>query len=134
MHFSSGHGLVSALVNDVTLFLQHEGLQPGMIEDAAIALAEALNNVEEHAYEGQAGFPVCVKITASPTHFQCVIEDQGTPIPGQTLPGDQMPFSDPSAPEKLPEGGFGWALLHRLTRDLNYARTEQKNLLSFSIL
>lgn len=133
LHFQSGHGVVSEIVHDVKEILTREGLQCGMVEDATIALAEALNNIEEHAYEGRRGLPVHVDITICPARFECRIEDRGNPLPGGTLPTGSMPMTDPVAHEKWPEGGFGWALLRRVTSELTYNRCGEWNRLFFAI-
>jgi serine/threonine-protein kinase RsbW len=108
-------------------------LSPGLVEDASIALAEALNNIEEHAYSGRPEQPVLVEIDARGDCFRCCIEDCGVPLPGGMLPGGRLPSADPGAHDDLPEGGFGWALLRRLTRDLAYQRQKDRNRLTFSI-
>ena len=71
---------------------------------------------------GRSGLPVLVDLEASALCLRCRIEDRGTPLPGDTLPGGSLPATDPVAHEKWPEGGFGWALLRRLTDDLTYHR------------
>ena len=35
--------------------------------------------------------------------------------------------------DALPEGGFGWYLIHSLTQDLDYQRDEEWNCLSFRV-
>jgi hypothetical protein len=52
LRFASGHGHATKAVRDIAAFLLGAGLSPGLVEDASIALAEALNNIEEHAYSG----------------------------------------------------------------------------------
>jgi hypothetical protein len=56
LRFGSGHGHVPTALSDVATFLKHEGVRLDRVEDATIALAEALNNIEEHAYAGR---PTC---------------------------------------------------------------------------
>ena len=133
LRFDSGHGHVPSALSDVSAFLEREGLRPGLVEDANIALAEALNNIEEHAYAGQRDLPVLLRLVATNQCLRCEIEDRGTPLPGGSLPAGSMPATDPVAHDKLPEGGFGWALLRRLTRELSYRRRGDWNHLSFTI-
>jgi serine/threonine-protein kinase RsbW len=133
LRFESGKGVVSAVLRDVAAYLTRRGLPPGKVEDATIALAEALNNIEEHAYAGRSGLPVLVEIKACARRLRFRIEDRGTPLPGETLPGGSLPATDPVAHEKWPEGGFGWALLRRLTSDLTYHRRGDWNQLCFTI-
>jgi serine/threonine-protein kinase RsbW len=133
VRFSSGHGVVSAVVRDVAAFLARDGLPRTMIDDATIALAEALNNIEEHAYGGRHDLPVLVDIRRAEALVRFRVEDRGTPLPHGSLPGDSMPAPDPAAHEKWPEGGFGWGLLHRVTSDLSYHRRGAWNRLCFTI-
>lgn len=133
LRFDSGKGVVSALLRDVAGYLTGRGLPHDKVEDATIALAEALNNIEEHAYAGQSGLPVLIEIEACARRLHFRIEDRGTPLPGDTLPGGSMPATDPVALEKWPEGGFGWPLLRHLTSDLSYNRRGDWNRLCFTI-
>lgn len=95
----------------------------------ALVLAEVLNNVAEHAYAGGCG-PVEVDLCATPLGIACRIVDRGLAMPNGTLPDGTLP---PSAPDDLPEGGFGWHLIRSLTADLTYARSGGQNRLSFLI-
>ncbi|MBN2631373.1 MAG: ATP-binding protein [Rhodobacteraceae bacterium] len=112
-----------------------DGLMTGAItqtaRDAAqIVLAEALNNVVEHAYAQSPG-EIEVTVTFSATGLVCSITDAGLPMPGACLPpGDLAPLPKTG---DLPEGGFGWHLIRALSQDLHYRREEGRNLLSFRI-
>lgn len=131
--FTSGHGIVSDVVRDVATMLVRDGLSPTAVDDATIALAEALNNIEEHAYDGERGLPVLIDIRLNAGSARFRIEDRGRPLPRESLPKDRMPTTDPAALEQWPEGGFGWAILHRVTRDLTYCRSGAWNRLCFTI-
>lgn len=133
LRFASGHGIVSDVVRDVAEFLARDGLRTSAIDDATIALAEALNNIEEHAYAGRRGLPVLIDVELDAARASFRIEDRGHPMPRESLPNDDMPATDPSSHEKWPEGGFGWALMHRLTSDLSYRRAGEWNQLRFTV-
>jgi serine/threonine-protein kinase RsbW len=133
LRFASGHGHVSSALDDIATFLGREGVPRGVVEDTTIALAEALNNIEEHAYGGLPDLPVQLCIVAGDHCVRCEIEDRGTPLPGGSLPAGSMPTTDPVALEKWPEGGFGWALLRRLTSELTYQRRCEWNRLRFAV-
>jgi len=94
-----------------------------------LVLAEVLNNVAEHAYDGGSG-PVEVGLSATPRGIACCIVDSGLAMPDGQLPRGHLP---PVTPDDLPEGGFGWHLIRSLTADLTYARTAGQNRLSFLI-
>ncbi len=92
-----------------------------------IVLAEALNNVVEHAYAEFAG-KIEVWVTLRDSFLFIRILDDGLPMPGGVLPGGRLTRSD-----DLPEGGFGWYMIRTLSHDLTYQRDGMRNLLSFCI-
>lgn len=95
-----------------------------------LVLAEALNNVVEHAY---AHFPgqIEVEVRRDPDHLRFDISDRGLPMPGAQPPPGRLPEAETF--ENLPEGGFGWFLIRSLVQDLAYRREGQRNLLSFGV-
>ena len=111
------------------------GWTPGPIgseaRDAAqIVLAEALNNIVEHAYALGPG-EIEVTVEATQGGVTCQIIDAGVPLPGGALPDGRLP--SPAAAEDLSEGGYGWHLIRSLAEDLCYRREGGRNLLSFRI-
>jgi serine/threonine-protein kinase RsbW len=94
---------------------------------AEIVLAEALNNVVEHAYANSPG-TIELTVTLNGGGLVCRIVDQGVPLP-RGVPPEGMP----PAPDLLPEGGFGWHLIRTLSRDLAYDRIGNMNQLSFRL-
>ena len=103
----------------------------GPSEDARgtveLTLAEALNNVVEHAYGGGAGLIEMVLAHAR-GRIAVEVSDDGRPLPGGL---DGLPFAPD--PHELPEGGFGWAILAALARDLDYRRAGGRNHLRFVV-
>lgn len=97
---------------------------------AQIVLAEALNNIVEHAY-GQTSGEIEVTVAVTERGVQCDIVDFGLPMPGGQLPTGILAAH--GSFEDLPEGGFGWHLIRTLSQDLNYQRDGARNLLSFRI-
>ncbi len=87
----------------------------GLIE---LIMVEAVNNTIEHAYEMHAGHAVNVHISYSPAVMKLVISDQGKSMPA-TLPMQAGSMPDP---EVLPEGGWGWGLIHALADSIDYQR------------
>jgi serine/threonine-protein kinase RsbW len=124
---------VATALRDVARLLDRLGCAPALVEDGTIVLAEVLNNVEEHAYAGRRGEPVMVDLRIGATRLSCRVEDFGLPLPDGPLPGADMPRGNPVEPDTLPEGGFGWAMVRRLTSDLVYLREDGCNRLSFTI-
>ena len=104
-------------------------LSPDARGTAELVLAEVLNNVAEHAYAEGPG-QVAVTLTPVAAGVFCLVEDQGSPMPGGHLPKGRLPAVEPGMTD-LPEGGFGWHLIRSLTRDLTYLRSGGCNRLSF---
>jgi len=106
------------------------------IEEAGtveLVLAEALNNIVEHAY-GPDDHTGTIKIgcyhQSNGIHLR--IEDDGVMMPegklplgrAQDLEGDMM---------DLPEGGFGWFLIQDLAKDVCYERVGDSNRLDLRL-
>lgn len=97
---------------------------------AELVLAEVLNNVAEHAYGNRRAWWQ-ISITQTSQGLRCVIVDQGKAMPGGAFPEGRLPAGQGLALDDLPEGGFGWRLIHSLTTDLVYSRAEGCNRLQF---
>ena len=97
--------------------------------------AEILNNVVEHGFAGRPVETPSIEVFACVTGQNLLfrVVDDGHPMPGGTLPGGQVPDIDSTNVFALPEGGFGWGLIHMLSGDLNYAYIDGKNRLEVSI-
>ncbi len=109
--------------------LARHGLPVEKADDVKIALAEAINNVVEHAYSGiePAKVQVCCRLEHN--QLDILISDTGRPLPG-CKPPDGTPASVETNLQDLPEGGFGWFLIHELTSEIRYERRDGCNLLS----
>lgn len=93
-----------------------------------IVLAEVLNNIVEHAYRGISG-QIQISVARNAGVLDICIVDRGEPMPDLKLPsGELRPSLDV---QDLPEGGFGWPLIHSLTQDLHYQRVQGQNILQF---
>lgn len=97
---------------------------------AEIVLAEALNNIVEHAYSTTHG-EIDITLQLRQSELICTIIDSGKPMPDNALP-EGNPASI-GAVEDLPEGGFGWHLIRTLSKDLHYQRKDGRNQLSFRL-
>ncbi|SFE31739.1 ATP-binding protein [Roseivivax sediminis] len=108
--------------------LQSAGVPAASAGDAALALAEALNNVVEHAFAGLAPGWVTLDITLGQDRLTVRICDRGRPMPGLAAPAGHLPDLDVPRSD-VPEGGFGWHLIHSLSSTLDYRREDGANLL-----
>jgi serine/threonine-protein kinase RsbW len=95
-----------------------------------IVLAEALNNIVEHAYAASEG-DIEVRLCHHAPDLWCEISDVGLPMPNGTIPVGQLANIDPD--DDLPEGGFGWFLIRSLAQDLAYCRVHGRNQLRFRL-
>lgn len=97
---------------------------------AELVLAEALNNIVEHAYARRQG-QIRLSLQLGAADLICRIEDSGRPMPAGDLPQGELRLHDDAG--EVAEGGFGWHLIRALSRDLDYRRVEGRNLLSFRL-
>lgn len=100
---------------------------------AQIILGEVLNNIVEHAYQFEAGHPVELILAFGDAALDVRVTDHGITMPEGSPPNGGMPALDADGRDALPEGGFGWAMIHALTTGLSYSRDGDCNLLAFSI-
>ena len=123
-------------VRETIMVTRDHWLGAGLTEDTAElveqVLAEALNNVVEHAQMDRPDGSVELAIQQTDTGLNCVIRDDGAPMPDGKLPDGKL-ADVPLDIQDLPEGGFGWFLIRTLARDLEYTRISGWNFLSFEI-
>ncbi len=106
--------------------LRNRGVPQPRVEEVQIALAEAVNNVVEHAYADNQPGDVNIRCQLNADTLSIYIRDAGQPLPDEKLP-EGKPQSLDGAIEDLPEGGFGWFLIRELTSDIQYERSEGEN-------
>lgn len=97
---------------------------------AEIVVAEVLNNIAEHGYDGAGDVSLGVRVMPDRLRFTTV--DAGRDLPQHLLSSGEMP-KIPDNPRDLPEGGFGWAMIRELTDGLCYRRLDGRNHLTFCI-
>ncbi|TNJ46258.1 ATP-binding protein [Phaeobacter sp. B1627] len=111
--------------------LKDMGVPDPRVDEVQIALAEAVNNVVEHAYAETATGDVLIRCNLHPDRLWVEIRDAGIPFPNATLPEGQAVKVDANTPlADLPEGGFGWFLIRELASDIKYKRNTDNNQLS----
>ncbi|MEM6408025.1 MAG: ATP-binding protein [Pseudomonadota bacterium] len=116
-----------------------EGLQSeprisvDMLSNAELIISEVLNNIEEHSYDGEPFCPLRVSVSLiDEKTIEVETQDFGKPMPGMKLPPKSLPNTDVPIDE-LPEGGFGWFLIHTLAPETTYKRNGQRNVLTFRL-
>lgn len=98
------------------------GLSADAVECCELVLAEAMNNIVEHAY-GDADGSLRLTLLRGRHRVICRLMDCGRPMPGLTLPPCRLPVQDDS----LAEGGYGWFLIYSLSKRLHYRRADGMN-------
>lgn len=92
-----------------------------------LVLAEALNNVVEHAL---AHTPEQTTIEIHGHHntsgLHLTVIDHGAPMPKGAAPLSKTPNLDVET-SNMPEGGFGWFMIHTLATEVQYARIGTSN-------
>lgn len=110
--------------------LSLDGEELGTVE---LVLAEALNNVVEHAYpEGEPAGPVNITCRTSEKGLLFRVMDKGRPMPGEALPETKLANVNVDLYD-LPEGGFGWFLIKDLAKDVTYSRADGHNILDLRV-
>ena len=103
--------------------------QAGTLE---LVLAEVLNNIVEHGYKDMATGTITLSLVRDHRGLSCSIGDDGVELPPDCLTLGGQEGARP-LPQALPEGGFGWFLIHDLVEDLGYHRANGRNLLAFRL-
>ncbi len=106
----------------------HARQQADSIDMLRLCLAEALNNIVEHAYEGAIGKPIFADVAFSDGGYEVLLIDEGKPLPGGELPDGEVSFEVDDI-ENLPEGGFGWMLIRNEMDNVTYERRDGCNVL-----
>lgn len=113
-------GGISAICRNVrSLTAEKAGAE--MATRVELVLAEALNNVVKHGYQGGSEHPIRVELFFPVSGVRLVVIDHSNK--GFAIPTDAaMPDFDPDDPETYPEGGFGLAIILQCT---DHAATER---------
>jgi len=120
---------VRDLLIDLRAWLRALNLSDVNCGTVEIALAEALNNVVEHAYPADLPGDIALDLALTAACLRCELRDQGAALPGLVPPDAGLPSID-GPRESLPEGGFGWSLIRTLTSRLSYERRDGENRLT----
>ncbi|SLN32026.1 Serine-protein kinase RsbW [Roseovarius albus] len=116
-------------------WLRREDVLNSTVATVELVLAEATNNIIEHAYTGNAGPGVFwAELSLLESDLEVALCDLGRAFPEGLLPSGDLPDLD-VALEQLPEGGFGWFLIYSQTKSVHYTRETGQNtlLLSFEL-
>ena len=101
-------------------------------DEMMMVLGEVCNNAVEHALAERADGWVELDVASAGDRLDVVVRDDGRPMPSVLMAGRSLPEMGDTVND-LPEGGFGWFIIHSLARDMTYEREEAANRLSFSL-
>ena len=129
--FMSEQTLVTKAVEDAMRWMRGLAVSADTLGSVEIVLAEALNNIVEHAYEYRVDGEIELRIDAQGDAVNIELRDHGYQFPG--IPQKKVMKGNAIAFEELPEGGFGWFLIHSLTSSISYALIDGKNILYLEV-
>ena len=96
--------------------------------DVELCVVEAVSNSVRHAYKGEPGHRVTVRLSALEDELEIRVLDTGLPVPEQ----NRIPRNvevDPADPLSIAEGGRGTFLIHTLMERVEYGTEDGANLL-----
>ena len=121
---------VSRVVQDLTDLLGSDEVASGRaVSNVRIVVAEILNNICEHAYRGTNAGLIHLSVGKVTGGLWVETSDHGLAMPGLAPPDPKLADTDVDLMD-LPEGGFGWFLIRRLSDDLVYQRVGDENRLA----
>lgn len=121
----------SDAVARVGKWLAHESVEQECIGDVTLVLAEALNNVIEHAYGTEKSGDIQIKSTLRAQTMSVQIIDMGKPFDGP--PDEVVLNAEKYELSEMPDGGFGWFLIKSLTEDIHFSHDGGKNKLTLVV-
>lgn len=107
---------------------EEAGLGPLECDQLELCVVEAVTNCVVHAYNGQPGHEVRVRVALGEDALELQVVDQGTPMPPEALEP-----REPEEPEDvltLAEHGRGLMILRVLMDSLDYASDGRGNVLT----
>jgi len=130
--FKSTFRWVRRAIHETMDGLEAANLQPDLLGSIEIALAEALNNVVEHAYPEHSPGTIRLKLQVKRAAILVEIRDRGSAMPYGQLPKGQ-PVRSGLRSNQVSEGGYGWYIIRELVQDLIYDRQDGENVLIFRL-
>lgn len=128
---ATNEGVRSGVLNASGLIAEY-GASEDDLTAIELALAEVLNNVVEHAYEGTTDGEMELRIDNQAPHIFVRVIDTGRPMPKGRLPMGNAADAELEDFQQ-DEGGYGLYMIRQLARKLRYTREGHENHLAFRI-
>lgn len=122
----------SAVLVDASTFIRNNVEDPERSGELVIVLAEAVNNVVEHAYPPGQSQDMRLTIEICDECVLIELRDRGRNLPVELLSKSRLPDIAVD-PLDLPEGGFGWPIIHAVASDVVHMRHQGENRLRLTI-
>lgn len=104
------------------------GFAEAVRAELELCVVEAVSNSIRHAYRGEAGRPVTVRIRGNEAGVEVRVLDEGLPVPHENRT-PREPDWDPADLASIPEGGRGVFLIHSLMDSVAYEQDGAANVL-----
>ena len=102
------------------------GLDDADASRVELCVVELATNCIRHAYRGEPGHPVSVRLIARSRQLEIAVIDEGTPIPVERrVPPPEQP--DPLDLQSIQESGRGIYLVHKLVDSVSYESEGLRN-------
>ncbi|GFE66280.1 ATP-binding protein [Litoreibacter roseus] len=108
------------------------GSTPSPRIELELVTAEVLTNIVRHGYRDISGGMIELSAYVSDNDVTILTLDRGHPMPGLAVPEPKTTRVDVPLYD-LPEGGFGWSLIHQMTSRCDYRRYNDANYLIYTI-
>lgn len=120
-------GSVSEAIQAYCLSLSNpDSAVPLLGPDMNLVLSELLTNIVKHAYGGSASGNIEIRARFLGQYLEVLIVDQGSELPKGVLEKCSVEF-DGDDLFALPEGGFGWSIVHSIIDEIEYQRADDSN-------
>jgi serine/threonine-protein kinase RsbW len=123
--FTNSQYIIADLLEDIRMWMEQINVHNGTITNVQITLAEALNNIIEHGFDGRDNGEIELEIKSANGTTVVHLADNGVEF---TPPNNtRTPLQDNADIDSLPEGGFGWFLISEITSSYTFHRKGNKN-------
>ena len=126
LSFAAEEQALRVALAQVRDFLNASGFPESFLGNVELVLAEAVNNVIEHAYANIHGGQVEIRLEKTDSGIVVFLEDDGAAMPDGMAPEGRLHDLKVDLKD-LPEGGFGWFLIRELTDSLEFNRIGNRN-------